>query len=202
MAVREPNQLLKMGKVDDKLVIQIMRALRCGTVYGGGPGAGAFPDNVGIVLEKLMPPGGLLPFLQRHPELFELHIDGRDFTFQCKEAIGVAAVDIQVSASGPSAPADGGPSDGGSHCGEVGIPPGLGLVNPMPKLPPLVLSWSVQNVLDYLRHIELPHLEPAVRLNGISGALLMDCQPLELELAGFTQLQVKKIFGSFPHPAE
>jgi len=187
MAVREP----KLDKFDDMSVIQIMRSLQRGTVYG--PGAGAFPNNVGIVLEKLIPPRGLLPFLQRHPELFVLHIDGASFTFQCTNAIGVPAVGIQVSASG--APAGGGPS--GSQ-GEIGIPPGLGRVNTLPTVPLEVKEWSVQHFVDYLVYIELPHVAPIVREHGISGALLLDCEPFELKVVGFSDLQLKKIWGSFP----
>jgi hypothetical protein len=189
MAVREP----KPDKFDDMSVVQIMRSLRHGTVYG--PGAGAFPPEVGIVIERLIPPGGLLPFLRRHPELFVLHIDGSSFTFECKQAIGVPAIDIQVSASG--APADGGPSDGGSQ-GEIGIPPGLGHVNTLTNVPLMVSEWSVQHFVDFLVHIELPHLEPIVRLHGINGALWLNCQLPELTNAGFSELQVKKILGSFP----
>ena len=143
------------------------------------------------MLEQL-PPGSILPFLQRHPELFELRIDvdGGSFTFQCKQAIGVPAVDIQVSASGA-------PADGGSQ-GEIGIPPGLGHVNTLTNAPLRVSEWTVQHFVDFLVHIELPHLEPIVRHNGINGNLWLNCQLPELIHAGFSELQVKKILGSFP----
>jgi hypothetical protein len=182
-AVHEPRRAF-----DDISVVQIMRLLRHGTVYG--PGAGAFPPEVGTVIERLLPKGGLLPFLQRHPDLFVLHVEGSRFTFQCTPAIGVPAIDIQVSASGA-------PADGGSQ-GEIGIPPGLGHVNTLTNAPVKVSEWSVQHFVDFLVRIELPHLEPIVRHHGINGALWLNCQLPELTNAGFSELQVKKILGSFP----
>ncbi len=55
--------------------------------------------------------------------------------------------------------------------------------------------WTVQNVVQYLAYIELAHLEPVIRLNGINGIILLEAAPLELESAGLTKLQTKKIFG-------
>jgi hypothetical protein len=215
MAVPDPRErFCAGGNVDDQLVIQTMRSLRCGKVYGPGE----IPKAVGFELNMLLPRGGLLPFLKRHPALFEVQTDGTKtangslmYSFvvspQINEAADVGAVGIQASRGGPSAPADGGQGGivgthipppglghGASMHGAVGSHAPPGIVH-MSVLPVQVEMWTVQNVVQYLEYIELAHLEPAIRLNGINGIILLEATQLELESAGFTKLQIKKIFG-------
>ncbi len=122
---------------------------------------------------------------------------------QINEAADVGAVGIQASRGGPSAPADGGQGGivgiqipppglghGASMHGAVGshAPPGLEHM-----LPAQIDMWTVQNVVQYLKSLELAHLEPIFRLNGISGNILLAATSVELESAGLTKLQIKKI---------
>ncbi len=138
MAVPDPRERFCVGgNVDDQLVIQTMRSLQCGKVYGPGE----ISKAVGLELNMLLPRGGLLPFLKRHPTLFGVQTDGTKTTNgnllysfavypQIIEAANVGAVGIQVSPGGPSSAAG-----GGGHAGTVGMhaPPGpLGPSTPGP----------------------------------------------------------------------
>ncbi len=109
----------------------------------------------------------------------------------------VGAVGIRVSPGGPSAPADGG--HGGTVC--MHAPPGLhaplGLAPPH-MLPVHIVTWTVQNVVQYLEHVELAHLEPVIRLNGINGIMFLEATLLDLKSVGLSTIQIRKIFTCLP----
>lgn len=60
-------------------------------------------------------------------------------------------------------------------------------------------NWSVNDVVQYLRSLELGHLEPAFRHNAVDGAFLVALSEEELvaEL-GLTRMQSKKILLRLP----
>jgi hypothetical protein len=246
MAVPEPSRHVVENKVDDQRVIQIMmRSLWHGKVYGPYE----LPQVVALELNTVLPRGGLLPFLKRHPTLFGVQTDGTKTTNgnllysfavypQIIEAADVGAVGIQVSPGGPSSAAGGGghagtvgmhappglvlphaddvgtvgirvspggfsaPADGG-HGGIVcmhappGVPATLGLV-PRHMLPVHIATWTVQNVVQYLEHVELAHLEPVIRLHGINGFMLLEATLIDLKTVGLSPIQIKKIFQCLP----
>ena len=62
--------------------------------------------------------------------------------------------------------------------------------------PAAVRDWGVDAVCDYLAGLELGHLAPGFRSNGIDGKMLLELSEEELvgEL-GLTKLQAKKVRG-------
>ena len=58
-----------------------------------------------------------------------------------------------------------------------------------------IKAWDVENVVDFLRALELGHLKPKFEENGIDGDFLLSMSADELkEELGITGLQAKKIF--------
>ena len=68
-----------------------------------------------------------------------------------------------------------------------------------PSVPPEpVCDWGVKEVVQYCHALELGHLAPKIRENGIDGPLLLELSPQDMVAAGFLDLQVKKILGRLP----
>ena len=60
-------------------------------------------------------------------------------------------------------------------------------------------SWRVNDVIAFLRDLELGHLEAAVRNNGVDGDMLktLSCPELVSDL-GLSTLQAKKVLRRLP----
>jgi hypothetical protein len=73
-------------------------------------------------------------------------------------------------------------------------PPGSTGLTPPPKKAASYLSWRVDDVVAYLRSLELGHLEAAFRANGVDGPFpaTLSEEDLVTEL-GLTRLQARKV---------
>ena len=119
----------------DKAVLEILRRLHINTEYDAANHR--IPKAIGKQLEPRLPQHGLLPFLQRYPQYFDVTLTGGftskkhpQYTFKMKAAINdVAAIQPAVGGSaadatpavGGLAPATGAGGGGGCHPGSSGV---------------------------------------------------------------------------------
>ena len=118
----------------DKAVLEILRRLQINTEYDATNHR--IPKAIGKQLEPRLPQHGLLPFLQRYPQYFDVTLTGGvtsnkkpQYTFKMKAAINdVAAIQpavgggaaVAAPAVGGLAPAIGAGGGGGCHPGSSG----------------------------------------------------------------------------------
>ena len=127
----------------DEAVLKILRSLRINTEYQTGKHS--IPTDIGKQLEPVLRKHGLLPFLQRYPQYFDVTLTGGvtsknkpQYTFKMKAAINdVAAIQPAVGGGAAvAAPAVGGlaPAIGGHESPmEPAVPPPA----PTPALAPV-----------------------------------------------------------------
>ena len=104
---------------------------------------------------------------------------------------------FQVFAEGRPTPADGG--DQGGEASSSAAPP------PPPAGPPLVpaaggvASWKVADVVFFLHQLELAHLGPIVKNEGVDGAMLLHLVKAgQLCELGLSKFQAQKIIDRLP----
>ena len=157
------------GEAGDARALAAFRLVRPGTWLS----AGQLPEFVWRELKEALPKHGLLPFLERHPERFNV-APGKD-----------GKLKFQVFAEG--------------RASSAAAPP------PPPAGPPLVpaaggvASWKVADVVLFLHQLELAHLGPIVKNEGVDGAMLLHLVKAgQLCDLGFSKFQAQKIIDRLP----
>ena len=97
------------------------------------------------------------------------------------------------------------PNSSGPTLSGTGAPQISGSKRQLPQQAPSsrptgnVSSWRVNDVIAFLRDLELGHLEAAVRNNGVDGDMLktLSCPELVSDL-GLSTLQAKKVLRRLP----
>ena len=147
--------------------------------------AGNLPELVWRELKEALPKGGLVPFLERHPERFRM-TTGKDGKLR-----------VQVFPEPDPTPDDGG-DQGGQGSGSAGL-------STPPAPPPAaggVASWKVADVVLFLNHLELPHLAPIITTEGVDGAMLLALGKAgQLCELGLSKFQAQKIISRLPPEA-
>ena len=79
-------------------------------------------------------------------------------------------------------------------------PSGLvdGEIRPPANVDPVVSGWKVDDVITFAVSLELPHLEPLIRREGVDGPLLLQSSHVDLVDAGFTKTQAKNLLTRLP----
>lgn len=130
------------GNVDDEAVLLILRKLRVHKEYLSTP-KNQVPANVGRELNDVLPKQGLLPFLQRFPQYFEVALTGEmnskkkpKYTFKLLPAINelAATAEPAVGGNGGGAGAAGSSGDG---IGVVAPPATVSYYGPRPQTMPV-----------------------------------------------------------------
>jgi hypothetical protein len=171
--------------IDDSLHLALAHALgnlekhtclRCNKEYGAG--AHQIPTVVGKTLEKVLPKGGLLGLLQQYPTYFEVTLTG------VQNRKDKPLYKFKISLDDPQ-PAVGGCSSSGASPALL-PPPGrappqapLGppwwvsvpAVGGSPNVRPVV-AWTVGDMVQYARKLDLSHLAKIIAENGIDGHIL------------------------------
>ena len=200
----------------DEAVLEILRSLRINTEYQTAKHR--IPTAIGKQLEPVLRKHGLLPFLQRYPQYFDVTLTGGvtsnkkpQYTFKMKAAINdVAAIQPAVGGGAAvAAPAVGGlaPAIGAgasSSLPAVGNNTVPGASSSLPvvggnQTPHGIMSdWDVNGMVSLLESISLGHLSKAFIENGLDGDFFLRCSQEELAKIGLTALQFKKIMAYAP----
>ena len=59
-------------------------------------------------------------------------------------------------------------------------------------------GWSVDDMVQYMSAIDLGHLAPAMKENGMDGRFLLECTQEDFLAIGVTALQCKKNHSRLP----
>ena len=169
----------------DEAVLEILRSLRINTEYQTAKRR--IPTAIGKQLEPVLRKHGLLPFLQRYPQYFDVTLTGGvtsnkkpQYTFKMKAAINDVAA-IQPAVGGGAAVAAPAVAVGNNT-----VPHGI------------MSDWDVNGMVSFLESISLGHLSKAFMDNGLDGAFFLQCSQEELAEIGLTALQFKKIMAYAP----
>ena len=188
--------------------LTVLSALKEGTKFN----ASKLPEFIWSALDGILEKNELLPFMQKHPNRFQI-LRGSGGTWQFK--VGEFHVPADGGADGgapappppPPPPAAKAKTIPAMPTRPVPVPSASG-VTPPPGLMPGsskdpanggVASWRVQDVILYLQFLELPHLSDLVIQHAVDGPMLLELiRKDELLEVGFSKLQARKITQRLP----